>query len=358
MSKTNEEKLAAKEAKTAKKVEKAAEKKEKQAAKKIKQQETKQKVLDVLGDMRTIVDSKADDAAIAMKKVSVIAVQKAEDFNAEVQRRTLRPVFDNDLRANSFPDMIRICEPDKQHLDSPVCQGSVGHIVPVKEMEVLNLYTDHAEDYGLTYYPSVGEDVYYRHPFKSNYYISIDDYFYQLKKERVDELNQIAQALGAKYCKITLLAEKKTFTGAKTKAALKGPRIQKEGKKSNPSDADFSAEYSYKDFRELEVSSECEFKGHYPKQPTLHYFLNEHDILTLINMRLNDHENDFYEQTYTLKVSNTSKIKAATALKIDAALKKLKILDGNATISGEIEEEGRLYYKYHIKFPMAEDLKK
>jgi len=316
----------------------------------------KKKLGGAFADVKDYVGARAGDAAVVIKKGKDVAAQKAEAVAADFQRQMLRPVFDESLQSKGFPDVIRVCEPDKQHQDSPVCQNAVGHYVATKDMNVLNLYMDNASNYGLSFYPSLAEDVYYRHPFNENRYISLDEYFYQLKKEKVDELLQIAQSLGAKYVKITLMAEKKSFTGASAKASAKGPTKGKDQKKDViKAETGINADYSSKTLIDVEVSAETKFKGHLPTPPELKYFSNEHDIQTLINMRMND-PNDLHEQTYTIKYSNSSKIKAATAAKLDVALKKMKLLNANASVSAEIEDESRLYYKYHIEFPTAEEL--
>lgn len=85
MSKTEEEKLAAKEAKAAKKAEKAAEKKEKQVVKKIKQQEAKQKALDMLDDVKIVAGVKADDAVAAIKNTGKKAKEAAHIIDASAK---------------------------------------------------------------------------------------------------------------------------------------------------------------------------------------------------------------------------------------------------------------------------------
>ena len=348
MSKTNEEKLAIKEAREAAKEAKQANKKKKQAEKQAKQQEARQKVLEALGDAKDIVNDKAGDAVDVMKKAGAFAVQKASEASLDIQKQVLNPVFADELRLSTMPDMIRICSPDKQHLDSPACKDSVGYMMTVKDLKVLNLYTAYKDEYGLDFYPVPREDVYYRHPFIPNRYVSLNSYFHQIKKEKVDELEKIAFALGAKYVKITLYTQRKSFTGVKGGADLSvGGKTNK--KKKKPEIA-VSAVFDNESYEELGVESETKMKGHVPESPKLQYFSNDSDIAALIEMRLTGN-NEIYEKSYKIKYSNSSKISAASALKIDAALKKMKLIDTNATISGQVEEESRLVYDYLVKFP-------
>ncbi|MBQ3660710.1 MAG: hypothetical protein II907_01525 [Firmicutes bacterium] len=349
MSKTDEEKQAIKEAKEAAKAAKAKETQQKQEAKRAKQQEAKKKVLEVLGDAKDVVEAKADDAVGAMKKAGALAAQKAGEVSLDVQRQMLNPVFDDELRSSSMPDMIRICSPDKQHLDSPACKNSVGHMLVVKDLKVLNLYPAYKDDYELEFYPSSQEDVYYRHPFIPNRYVSFDSYFNQIKKEKVDELERIASALGAKSVEIKLYAHKKTFTGVKgTAGAVAGTKGKGKDKKAK-AEASVEAGFDSTSYEEIGVKSVAKFKGHAPEVPALHYFSNDSDILTLIENRLG--KNDFIEKSYKIEYKNSSQINAALAMKIDAALKKMKLIDANATISGQVEEESRMAFEYHIKFP-------
>ena len=290
-----------------------------------------------------------NDVAVVVKQQSNKAMQKAEELKLDAERKWLQPVFDEELRTTGIPEMVRICKPDKRHLDSSVCEGSVGYYMDAKGMKVLNLYDDFAEDYGLVFYPSLAEDVYFRHPFDDMRYISLDDYFLQLRKEKVDELNNIAQALGACLVDISLMAEKKNYTGIKEKAAVKGK--VKNGKDIVTS-AEVSQSISYDNhsFKQIGVSAVTRFAGHAPTVPKLQYFTNDSAINSLITMCLNA-DNAIREQTYDIKYSDSSKIKAAAAAKIDFALKKMKYIGGNATVSAEVEEENRLHFAYHIEFP-------
>ena len=347
MSKTKDEKLVVKEEKAAKKAEVIAKKKAKKEIQKIKQQESKQKVLEVLGDVKEFAGTKADDAVVVMKKAGVIAAQKAEDVSNDVQRMRLKPVFDDQLRNKALPMMIRICEPDKQHLESPVCQGSVGYLVSAQSMDVLNLYSEYADSYNIDFYPQMGEDIYFRHPFLTNRYIKLNDYFGFLKEEKIGELGKIAYDLGATFVKVSLRAQNKTFTNAGAKVQGNLPGQKQKGFKAS---GQIVAKYDLKNSKELEVCLEEEMKGGNPKMPQLHYFENEAHIQNLIEMRLDDGDNDVYSQKYCVNYNTSKSIDANMAAKMDAALKKMKLLNGNASISGEIEDESRLFFEYVVKF--------
>lgn len=103
----------------------------------------------------------------------------------------------------------------------------------------------------------------------------------------------------------------------------------------------------------MEVASETFFTGHEPIRPLIEYFSNESDINTLIDQRMNQNNPILYKKI-TLKYSNTSGISHDDAIKIEAALQKMKI-GGNTSISSEMQEENRMYFEYEIKFPSKEN---
>lgn len=160
-----------------------------------------------------IVGVVADDAQKAIRKGGQRAVDIAKQTKEELDRKRLNPFFIESLSDPNFqaPKMIRIMEPDSQHLNNPVCDGSIGYGSEAKGMQILNLYTSSVSEYGATFYPTTQEGVYYADPCHPNFFINLNDYFYYLKKVRVDELNRIAQDLGASYIKISLTAEKRLF---------------------------------------------------------------------------------------------------------------------------------------------------
>ena len=91
-----------------------------------------------------------------------------------------------------------------------------------------------------------------------------------------------------------------------------------------------------------------ECPGHAPVKPKLHYMQREQSVLNLIEMRM-DETSPLTHQKFTLKLSNTSGIKEKDAIKIDAALKAMKI-SGNTTITSEVRNESRRFFEYEIDF--------
>lgn len=288
-----------------------------------------------------------DDGKLDFKDLSILSDQwneKKEQLRQETDKRTLSPIFEEDLDSTNFlmSKLIRIVEMDKKHAESDVCQGSIGFESIHKDLRIVNIYPDKAAAFGLSYYPEMDCDVYYVDPTDRDHYIALDEYFNYLKIARVSELQQIAQDLGAKHFRVTYKEQKKSFSAesAKGKLAAKGP-----GKQGG--EADLSHESRSSGYSKVEIAAEMECIGHKPVVPKLVYFKNDPQIQSLISLRMSD--NPMTHQIYTLVLSNSTGIKVKDAVKIDAALASMKC-SGNTTITREAESESGRFFEYEIDF--------
>ena len=184
--------------------------------------------------------------------------------------------------------------------------------------------------------------MYYINPSDRDHYIALDEYFDYLRIARVNELQKIAQDLGAKYFKVTYLEEKKTLSSHSLKAQGKGIL-----KKTGKINADAEHSDSEKMYSKSEVVAEMHCVGHDPIEPKLVYFNNNQTIRNLINLRMAD--NTMTSQKIMINCSNTSGIKTKDAIKIDAALKSMKC-SGNTTMVSEAQSEERRVFMYEIEF--------
>lgn len=290
----------------------------------------------------------AKDTAYAVKDGIKQGGDQLSDYMDQAkldwEKKQLCPIFQSDFDSEEYeiPRMIRIVDYDKKHMDSKACEGSLGFETATKHMKVLTLYSDAALSQDtMNFYPSVSETIYYADPCRDNCYISLDEYFDHLKKVRVDELETIAQDLGAKHVKITFKEIKKTFVSQK--------------KKSNTDiDAgalDITSERSAEDYSSMEVAADVSFSGNDKAicpQPI--YFKNESDIQALIRARMNpDANNPIKSKTYKIKYDKTSGISEKVAANIDEALALLKC-NGTASVSSEAQKEKRTVLEYHIEF--------
>ena len=288
--------------------------------------------------------SMTDKAGDAIKKGGEQAAVQANRAKHSFEMWRYKPLWPDNLTKEgySLPSIINITEEDPR-CEQDTCFEAVAFDDGTKEKKALTVLASYADNLGVTFYPTVHESVYYVDPFNPDRYIDLNNYFIYLKDAKVNELNQIAQDLGATYIKITLQAEKKAFVKKKNKGEVKAGPIGK---------ANAQQDMSQENFVKLEVASEATFKGREPQEPTLKYFQNDQNIKTLINMRMNP-DNVFLGNIYRIKYSNSSGIGEKDAVKIDSVLKKLKF-SGNASVQQEIEEENRYYFEYEIRFPNEE----
>ena len=77
--------------------------------------------------------------------------------------------------------------------------------------------------------------------------------------------------------------------------------------------------------------------GHPPKEPKLVYFRKDPQIQNLVSMRMDD--NTLVHQHYTLNLIESSGIKKADAVKIDAALGAMNKVKGTVLVTNEVEKE-------------------
>jgi hypothetical protein len=295
-----------------------------------------------------------DDGALDLKDASVLAgaignaakntasavKNSAEAKSRELALKTLQPIFADDLDSADFlmPKLIRITEMDKRHAESAVCQGAIGFASTQKGLRIVNIFRNKVDAFGLTFYPDLESELYYVDPSDRDRYLALDDYFGFLKVARINELQKIAQDLGAKHFCVTFKEQKTSFSEHTGTANLKNAPIS----------ADAAHDLASTAVSTVEIAAEMDCPGHAPTQPKLFYLQSEPSIQTLIALRM-DKDSPISHQKYTLKLSDSSGIKEKDAIKIDAALKAMKFT-GNATVTSEARNEARRFFEYEIDF--------
>ena len=267
-----------------------------------------------------------------------------EEKNREIEKKTLQPIFPNDLDDSEFfiSKLIRITDIDKRRAESVVCKGSIGFIVSQKDFKVVNIFSDKVDEFGLTFYPDKNSEIYYVDPSDRDRYIALDEYFSYLKVARVSELQKIAQDLGAKHFKVTYKEKKASISKNTVKAKGNMKALKDVG------DVDAERNLSASDTSTVEIAAESFFPGHAPVQPVLRYLQRDPSIQTLVALRM-DEKAPLSHQKFTLNLSNSSGIKEKDALKIDAALKLMKI-SGETTVTIEAKNESRRFFEYEVDF--------
>lgn len=203
----------------------------------------------------------------------------------------------------------------------------------------MNIFQDSIDDFGLTFCPDCASEFYYVDPSDRNGYIALNEYFSHLKLVRINELQKLAQDLGAKHFKVTYREEKMSLSEKKANTKVNA---------QNLASVDRECNYTDKSFSTVEVAAEMKFPGHEPIHPQLKYLNNDESIKTLVAMRM-DEKAPLLHQKFMLKLSNSSGLRESEAAKIDAFLKGIKCA-GNVTVVSEVQNESRRYLEYEIDF--------
>lgn len=289
----------------------------------------------------------ADVSAIAgvvgkgVKKGTQAMKETASEKARQLEMKMMQPIFLATLNETEFlmPKFIRITDRDKKYAESEVCQGAIGHGSDPKGMHLVNIFRDSIDSFGLTFYPDSDGEFYYVDPSDRDRYIALDEYFNYLKVARINELQKIAQDLGAKYFKVTYKEEKTSFTEKKASGNAKMPMTGK---------TEVHHESAEKSYSTIEVAAEMSCAGHEPIKPELKYMQRDPTIQTLVAMRM-DEKAPLQHQKFTLHMVNSSGLKESDAVKIDTVLKGMKCT-GNTTVESEAKNEARRYLEYEIEF--------
>lgn len=312
---------------------------------------------DLLGKSKNIamyIADQNDDGKLDLKDISAIAgsvgdvVKKgtravretAGETARTLELKALQPVFAEFLDNGDFfmSKFIRVTERDKKHAESELCKGSIGFISEQKGLRIVNVFRDSVDEFGLEFYPDKESEFYYIDPSEPKSYIALNEYFSHLKLLCINELQKVAQDLGAKHFRVTYKEEKLSLTEKKTSAKANVKPVASGETETSSTDRNFAA---------VDVAAEMTFPGHSPVKPQLKYLNNDPSIKTLIEMRMD--EKPLLHQKYLLKLSNSSGLKESEAIKIDAVLKGMKCA-GNATVVSEVQNETRRYLEYEIDF--------
>ena len=287
------------------------------------------------------VSAIAGTIGAAAKKTAIAVKDTAEARSREADLKSLQPIFPEDLDRADFliPKLIQITEMDKKRAESNVCQGSIGYTSEQKGLKILHIFRDKADVFGLTFSPDMDSELYYVDPTDRDHYIALDDYFNYLKVARINELQKIAQDLGAKHFRVTFKEQKTIFSEKVVKA---------KGKVTKDLSIDAEHDLAATDVSTAEIAAEMDCTGHAPVSPKLRYLQREPSIQTLVSMRMNE-VSSLTRQKYTLKLSNSSGIKEKDAVKIDLVLKAMKYC-GNTTVTSEARNEARRFFEYEIDF--------
>ena len=282
----------------------------------------------------------ADTVGSAVKKGAQSIKENANEKARQAELKALQPIFEDSLDASDFslPKLIRIANPDKKHMESELCKDSVGYISDLGDLHVVNLYTASLALFGISFFPDYDCGFYYINPVDRDQYIALEEYFTYLKTARVNELQRIAQDLGAKYFRVIYKEEQTSNINKNDKMAIS----------LAANSTDVERKYIENRYSHYEVAAEMEFPGHNPMVPEVKYLKNDVSIQNLIALRMNA-TSPLQKQKLLFKMSNSCGIKESEGVKIDMALKKMNF-SGKMTVAGEINSESHRYLEYEILF--------
>lgn len=158
----------------------------------------------------------------------------------------------------------------------------------------------------------------------------------------MNELQKIAQDLGAKKFRVTYMREKSSLIKKKWNGKADGKAKDGDGTVSVDGDK-LSKQYD-----KVEIEAENSFPGHDPAEPHVRYLKYDQNVQNLIDMRM-DTKGPINHQTLSIKLSSTSGLKENDAAKLDMILKSLKMA-GNTTVLSEVQNEEKSILKYEIEF--------
>ena len=274
-----------------------------------------------------------------MKKGAAAVKVSAEENRKRMELKSLQPIFADTLDQADFfmSKLIRVVERDRKHAESDVCKGSIGFLSDKGGLRVVNLFTDSLDVFGLTFYPDADGEFYYVNPTDRDNYIALNEYFSYLKTVRINELQRVAQDLGARHFRVIFKEEQATFSQTKDK---------KQAKLAAAGSGEIEQERDEKKYDMVDIAAELYMDGHEPREPELVYLLKDECVRHLIQTRMTGGVNS---QKISIKMSSSSGIRESDAAKIDAVLKGMKVI-GNTTWVSEVRNESRRYLEYEIDF--------
>lgn len=285
------------------------------------------------------------------KEVSHNVKKVFDDVNTNLQDNSTRkklekykPIFIDNV-PNNYPKILYVVDYNNR-MKIKECEGAVGFYENISNAEVVCIYQSDFDKFpNIEFYPNNTPvaSVYYEHPIVKNQYIDINEYFEILNKQRVNELEEIAISLGAKYFRVRIVESTKSSDETKTDAKVK---IKLPNQDSTDLSIDKKNEQN--NYRVIGIESEMRLPGGEPKAPELRLWSKDESINNLIKQRLSDY-NRIQSKIYSLNYNTGTGIKEKEAAQIDGVLKGLKI-GVSGSVQKKVKEEGRKRLEYCIEF--------
>ena len=125
----------------------------------------------------TDVSAIAGSMSSVIKKGAQTLSESTEETARKLELKALRPIFQTDLDDAEFlmPKFIRVVERDKRRAESEVCKDSIGYMASIKGIDVIHVFSDSAEAFGISLITDSGSEFYNMDPSKREGYIALDE---------------------------------------------------------------------------------------------------------------------------------------------------------------------------------------
>ena len=282
-------------------------------------------------------DAKAGVNAIVEKTKADEHARKLKKYN---------PLFPEQYQSENFniPNIVVIVD-DAVRRDIDVCEGAIGWLGKDTGEEVLYLYDEAIEFSKIEFIPApVCNAVYYVDNFNRGRFIQADCIFSRTLKEKIDELQHIAEFIGAKRCLIHISeSSKNTKTKGKT-ADLSANTDNVRGS------AKVDYEQSSKNTKKQYGHVEAEFGGlRFPKRPTLKWFAHDDSINNLIDTCCSG-KRRVKKLSLELSGSTCATMSQSIACAIDGVIHKTLNAKGHISLKSQAKDEYQSKLFFHIEF--------
>ena len=191
--------------------------------------------------------------------------------------------------------------------------------------------------------------VYYVDHFNRNRYIQADCIFSRTLKEKIDELQHIAESVGAKRCIIDISESSKS-----SKSHNKSADLNASADSENDSVATASATVNYDCLSKTNTNQhghiEAEFTGlRFPKRPTLKWFAYDDSIRNLVETCCSG-KRRVKKLTLTLSGSTSATMSQSIATAIDGVMNNTLHVKGHASMKSQAKKEYQSDLLFYIEF--------
>ena len=208
-------------------------------------------------------------------------VEKGKEKKIEKKMKKLNPLFPETFQSANFhlPNIIEIVD-DAKRRGIELCEGAIGWLDVIKDVEVLHLYDEWVEQSGIQFVPFWKcDNIYCVDNFNRNRYVNANFIFRKSTEDKLAELENIAYCLGAKFCSVEIVESDKELETLRAKSKLKSKQLS--------SNSDFEKTSSVISSQKGKTVSN--FNGHSnPRRPDLKWFAYDDNINGLIEKRCND----------------------------------------------------------------------